>query len=351
MTGGTKTRRDPSQALLIYSEEFFLLALGVILFGIVGALSLASIDSVPEDLVDNAAVLGALCLVTALVFIGDLLMSPPRQKDKQDKAQIIEKDSEKRVTPVVTAEDARKGKPTVVKISEDENGRVNDAFQKADDRDHARSQQESSGAHPQDARDDRRGDQEPRESFENGRIMRDSRRYREIEVPRSMVHDPEHRMEESRIVYKTRDVYQRPIDEIDTPRFPVEYEKGEAIFARVVNPSVKIMKVERDVEEYNRYSDNSQYDNVPIRMRGSSRMTGQHRDVSFNVPPPPKDYRSRRSKDDIEMLEEYLGVLKTTGTQTAPSSPTDPGYVRHTASNWPQDVKSIPRPTLEHPRV
>lgn len=64
----------------------------MILFGIVGALSLASIDSVPEDLIDNAAVLGALCLLTALVFIGDLLMRPPRGKDKQDEARIIEKD-------------------------------------------------------------------------------------------------------------------------------------------------------------------------------------------------------------------------------------------------------------------
>lgn len=73
-------------------QELFLLGLGVILFGIVGALSLASIDSVPEDLVDNAAVLGALCLLTALVFIGDLLMSPPRKKDKQDEARILEKD-------------------------------------------------------------------------------------------------------------------------------------------------------------------------------------------------------------------------------------------------------------------
>lgn len=75
---------------LIKIQEFFLLGLGVILFGIVGALSLASIDSVPEDLVDNAAVLGALCLVTALIFIGDLLMSTPRKKE--DQARIIEKD-------------------------------------------------------------------------------------------------------------------------------------------------------------------------------------------------------------------------------------------------------------------
>jgi predicted CDP-diglyceride synthetase/phosphatidate cytidylyltransferase len=70
----------------------------VILFGIVGALSLASIDSVPEDLVDNAAVLGALCLLTALVFIGDLLMSPIRGKrNKQDEARILEKDPGKMI--------------------------------------------------------------------------------------------------------------------------------------------------------------------------------------------------------------------------------------------------------------
>jgi len=71
----------------------------VILFGIVGALSLASIDSVPEDLVDNAAVLGALCLLTALVFIGDLLMSPIRGKrNKQDEARILEKDPGKMIS-------------------------------------------------------------------------------------------------------------------------------------------------------------------------------------------------------------------------------------------------------------
>lgn len=61
-------------------KELFFLGLGVILFGIVGALSMASIESVPEDLVDNAAVFGALCILTALVFIADLLMSSPKKK-------------------------------------------------------------------------------------------------------------------------------------------------------------------------------------------------------------------------------------------------------------------------------
>ncbi|XP_020280040.1 uncharacterized protein LOC109852880 isoform X2 [Pseudomyrmex gracilis] len=363
------THRHSSQAYLIYSEEIFLLGLGVILFGIVGALSLASIDSVPDDLVDNAAVLGALCLLTALVFIGDLLMAPSRKKDKQDEARIIGRDQGKsQIAPVITDEDAKsKPKTTVVNIPEDKNGRVNDGFQKADDRhpDSARSQQELSETHPRNSRNDRelRGDQEPREytqNFENGRVLRDPQRYRETETLRASARDPDRRIDESRITYKSRDIYQRPIDEIDTPRFPTEYEKGDPLFAKIVNPSVKIMKVERDVDDAldnYRYSDNSQYDNVPIRMRGLSSGRSHHRDVFFNAPPPPKDFRSRgreRSRDEIEMLEEYFGVLKSTGTQTAriPSSPTDPGYVRHTASNWPQDAKSsTPRPSPEHSKI
>ncbi|EFN85623.1 uncharacterized protein LOC105182162 [Harpegnathos saltator] len=342
--------------------EFFLLGLGVILFGIVGALSLASIDSVPEDLVDNAAVLGALCLVTALVFIGDLLMSPPRKKDKQDEARIIEKDLGKRVVPMVTAEkDTKsKSKQITVKLPEDEDGRPNDAFEKTDE-----SQQGLPAMRLSDSRDDReyresRSSQDPKEyaqNFQNGRAMRDAQRYREVDSQRSSAYDPDRKIEESRIMYKSHDIYQRPIDEIDTPRFPTEYTKRNSTFAKIVNPSVKIMRVERDVEEAldsYRYSDNSQYDNVPVRIRSpSSGILKGHRDISFNMPAPP-GYESRgreRSKDEIEMLEECFGVLRTTGTQTAkiPSSPNDPGYVRHTASNWPQDAKSQASP--DHDRI
>lgn len=151
---------------------------------------------------------------------------------------------------MVISEDTKsKPKSTVVKIPEDEDGRANEAFQKTDDShvEAAKPQRESSGARPQeDSRDDRdvRGDQEPREraqNFENGRVLRDSQRYRETE--------PDRRLDESRITYKSRDIYQRPIDEIDTPRFPTEYERGDPLFAKIVNPSVKIMRVERDVEE------------------------------------------------------------------------------------------------------
>lgn len=77
-------------------KELFFLGLGVILFGVVGSLSLASIESVPDDLIDNAAVLGGLCLVTALVFIADLLMSSPGLKKKHDGTQtFLEKETGK----------------------------------------------------------------------------------------------------------------------------------------------------------------------------------------------------------------------------------------------------------------
>lgn len=158
---------------------------------------------------------------------------------------------------MVTTEEDTKPKPSIVKIPEDENGRVNDAFEKTDDRhsDPTKSQQRLSHIRPHDSRNDResRGDQEPREhtqNFENGRALRDSRdRYREIETLRSGERDTDRKVEETRITYKSQDIYQRPIDEIDTPRFPTEYDKRDPIFAKIINPSVKIMRVERDIEE------------------------------------------------------------------------------------------------------
>lgn len=167
----------------------------------------------------------------------------------------------KRVVPVVTSEKDTKSKPkqTVVKISDDEDGRSNVAFEKADDRriDSAKLQQSPSRSRSPDFLDDRdnrgsRGDQDPREraqNFENGRALRDSQRYREFETMRASAYDPDGKIEESRITYKRQDIYQRPIDEIDTPRFPTESEKKEPTFAKIVNPSVKIMRVERDIEE------------------------------------------------------------------------------------------------------
>jgi len=146
---------------------------------------------------------------------------------------------------VVTAEDA-KSKPKsdmVVKLPEEEieDGRANDAFQKAEPSDPARLQKDT---RPRDS--SREGRREYAQNFENGRVLRNSQGYRDLDAPR---YDPDRRIDESRITYKSRDIYQRPIDELDTPRFPIEFENREPIFAKVVNPSVKIMKVERDVEE------------------------------------------------------------------------------------------------------
>ncbi|XP_017763185.1 PREDICTED: uncharacterized protein LOC108552981 [Eufriesea mexicana] len=356
--------------------EIFFLGLGVILFGIVGALSMASIENVPENLIDNAAVFGALCLLTALVFIADLLMSTPKKKEKHDMRELLpDKRAKRQITTTLSTEKESKSPniSTPVVTKKDDSGNVNDGFEKVGERRQKSSAQEQSEdprkweqgrSNQKDAYSDEENenfnhiDREPKEyaqNFENGRALRDSQMYRDSEMQKAANRDSykmDHRMEMPTVMYKVQDIYQRPIDEIDTPRFPVEMNrKNETIFAKIMNPGVKIMKVERDAKEAfegYRYSDISQYDNVPIRMKGTSpKVHKKNRDVSFNVPPPPKGYGKEmvQRKDEIEILEECFTSLRTasTGTQTpnirTPSSPTDPGYVRHTANNWPQDTK------------
>ncbi|XP_031837596.1 uncharacterized protein LOC116429145 isoform X2 [Nomia melanderi] len=358
-------------------HELFFLGLGIILFGIVGSLSMASIENVPEDLVDNAAVFGALCILTALVFIADLLMSSPKKKISHGMTEALSSKAKNLVTATLSTE--KESKPSkssksTGKATKSEDGTVNDGFEKAEER-HQKSSPEEISEDPRNwerdrpmsqsfkssgHRDEENGrlsyeESERREhtqNFENGRALRDSARLRSSETQKNGQRDSykmDHRHDMPKIVYKVQDIYQRPVDEVDTPRFPTEMDaRGDAMFAKVVNPGVKIMKVEHDVDETfdsYRYSDTSQYDNVPIRMRGASPNYKKSRDVSFNVPSPPKGYGKayNKIKDEMEMLEECFGSLRTASTQTAgartPSSPTDPGYVRHTASNWPQETK------------
>ncbi|KAJ8956715.1 hypothetical protein NQ318_014070 [Aromia moschata] len=58
--------------------EFILLGVGAILFIALGSLSFAALDSVPPDLVDNAAIVGTLSLVTGALFLLD--MGGPKAK-------------------------------------------------------------------------------------------------------------------------------------------------------------------------------------------------------------------------------------------------------------------------------
>ena len=51
--------------------------------------------------------------------------------------------------------------------------------------------------------------------------------------------------------YRNEEVYQKPVDEVDdTPPFPTH---EATVFSKIVQPSVKIMRVERD--------DDRRYDN------------------------------------------------------------------------------------------
>ncbi|XP_015122424.1 uncharacterized protein LOC107044881 [Diachasma alloeum] len=333
--------------------ELFLLGLGVILFGVVGALSLASIESVPPDLVDNAAVLGALCLVTALVFIADLLMTTPeqRKKKRQHDDTPTYKEPAKPTTTLSMEKEAKIGKNDGSIQSLHENatsGNINEGFDKLSHKNHHDGIQSSDRVHRPTTSDvgvspeytnSSDGDikfidaeRQFREAQNNRRHSENADRYRELDGANN-----------ERNFYEGPKLIIRPSDEVDTPRFPISGDKYEAAFPKMINPSVKIMAIERHMDDnsnnnHGRYSDSSQYDNVPTRIAPG--ILKHDRDRSYNIS---RALGTDRHRDEIDALEEWVGVLRksTTGTQTRniPSSPTDPGYVRHTANNWPREMK------------
>ncbi|GLV34936.1 uncharacterized protein CBL_09416 [Carabus blaptoides fortunei] len=65
--------------------ERLFLGLGAILFIVLGGLEFAALDSVPPDLVDNAAVLGTLSIIAGILFLMDL--AAPRLKDSNKQSQ------------------------------------------------------------------------------------------------------------------------------------------------------------------------------------------------------------------------------------------------------------------------
>ncbi|XP_033214575.1 uncharacterized protein LOC117171405 [Belonocnema kinseyi] len=356
--------------------ECFLLILGIIFFGIVGGLCLAAIDSVPRDLIDNAAVLGALCLLTALVFIVDLLMSSHQSKKKHDGTQTFDgKDSVRPMTTMTVEKETRmvKSNDSVENLhdSRDSRGKINNGFKKSEglrlhenledidyiDRpsrdqdvtrdDTRRHSHRSSKALEEDrSRQFQHAEKQTRDFSQN---LEKSRRYLKDSEDPFENGNVGHRLGKADEFFRLPDIYQRPVDELDTPRFPISMAKKEPLFAKIVNPGVKIMRVDRDVDETienYRHSNSSQYDNVPTRMfSATSGILKKSRDAVFSVPRPSRLYKHQeRTRDEIEMLEDYFSNFRTTSTATQtnrlPSSPNDPGYVRHTASNWPQDLKT-----------
>lgn len=65
--------------------ENFLLGMGLVFFLVLGGLELASLDSVPHNLVVNASVLGTLSLIVAALFLIDLM--GPRSYTKTNQSQ------------------------------------------------------------------------------------------------------------------------------------------------------------------------------------------------------------------------------------------------------------------------
>lgn len=57
---------------------------------------------------------------------------------------------------------------------------------------------------------------------------------------------------DGKFFYKNQDIINRPSDEVDTPRFPTTRDNMiEPTFPKFINPSVKIMRVDRDYDDNN----------------------------------------------------------------------------------------------------
>ncbi|XP_066153405.1 uncharacterized protein [Euwallacea fornicatus] len=66
--------------------EWTFLFVGAVLFITIGSLAFASIESIPRDLIDNAAIMGTLALVTGALFLLD--MGSPKKRKSSPPAQI-----------------------------------------------------------------------------------------------------------------------------------------------------------------------------------------------------------------------------------------------------------------------
>ncbi|CAH1973780.1 unnamed protein product [Acanthoscelides obtectus] len=86
--------------------EYILLGVGAVLFIALGSLSYAALDSVPPDLVDNAAVVGTVSLVTAGLFLLD--MAGPKAKKPTEPTQT----KTKRIINLALMEPKRIPRPT-----------------------------------------------------------------------------------------------------------------------------------------------------------------------------------------------------------------------------------------------
>ncbi|KAF5283607.1 hypothetical protein FQR65_LT13813 [Abscondita terminalis] len=143
--------------------EIFLLGLGALLFIILGSLEFAALDSVPPDLVDNAAVLGTLSLITAALFLLDL--GGPRAKRETTsptKIEIISK-------PIAISPNVQD-----VEILQDKELRAMEELNKKAKTDKSKSKQEPNGyefkvSSPSEFKPTQNGYKKMKEGRESGR--------------------------------------------------------------------------------------------------------------------------------------------------------------------------------------
>ncbi|XP_017774314.1 PREDICTED: uncharacterized protein LOC108561054 [Nicrophorus vespilloides] len=118
--------------------EIILLGIGAILFVVLGSLEFASLDSVPPDLIDNAAILGTLSLTTGALFLLDL--AGPRAKAMPNGIDLHQQQQQQQPRSITRALEIHKMKsrgepfdlePEFARVENERNGRIKEVEESA----------------------------------------------------------------------------------------------------------------------------------------------------------------------------------------------------------------------------
>ncbi|KAL1494093.1 hypothetical protein ABEB36_009745 [Hypothenemus hampei] len=103
--------------------ELTFLGVGAVHFIVLGSLELASIDSVPHDLVDNAAILGTLSVITGALFLLD--MGAPKGKKPAPVSVPVKTEEKKSPQPVPSDNSENKDTPKRNGLNNNNNDTIN----------------------------------------------------------------------------------------------------------------------------------------------------------------------------------------------------------------------------------
>lgn len=294
--------------------EWVLLGVGAVLFIVLGSLAFAAIDSVPQNLVDNAAILGTLSVVTGALFLLD--MGAPKAKKKALPPAEIQEGQKNRTTTQSTTNETSAEQTTNGQPHQLANGQANG------DRTRSRSITE--------------------QVYDIEREIERSERATHLD---DLIREEEEERRKIKKELKNNGIRNGgPSSKVELAvKEPTTYSGRSYIHLDPTSRGYKQMKDEefevprrfgiygRDVVDY----DTDETASIPPKIELHTPVWSNIRKEQakkYNIPPivPPQ-----RGSDDDDSLEK------------GPSSPLDPGYVQYTAQHW-GDSKRIGTKTPRH---